>query len=150
MKPTLFQRLFTDNRPVIFLMAAGATVCVAWTAWVILQAVADSPRNLFECVVLLAVSLPVAGCLGALLGAFPGGIFLGIVLRWIERRNGAPFRKGDEVVILSKRHPGRVARVYDVWAARHEVRVELDETARKEVTDVFPFTDICRRRAAVE
>jgi hypothetical protein len=146
MKPTLFQRLFTDNRPLLFLMGVGATVSVVWTGWILLPTVAISRWNLLWCIVLF----PVAACLGAVLGAFPGGMFLGIVLQWIERRNGAPFREGDEVVILSKRYPGRVTRVYDVWEERHQVRVGLDETSRKEVTDVFSFTDLCRRRTAVE
>jgi len=146
MQPTLFQRLFTDNRPLIFLMAVGAAISVVWTGWILLPTVAISRWNLLWCIVLF----PVAACLGAVLGAFPGGMFLGIVLQWVERRNGAPFREGDEVVMLSKRCSGRVTRIYEVWAERHQVRVELGEKARKDVTDVFSFADVCRRRAAVE
>ncbi|MDX1945727.1 MAG: hypothetical protein SFU86_10050 [Pirellulaceae bacterium] len=146
MQPTLFQRLFTDNRPLWFLMAVGAAVSVVWVESILVPTVTVSRWSLFWSIVLF----PVAACLGAVLGAFPGGMFLGIVLRWIEWRNGAPFHEGDEVVILSKRYPGRVTRIYEVWAERHEVRVELDERAREDVTDVFSFLDVCRRRPAVE
>ncbi len=138
MKPTLSQRLFTDNRPLIFLMAVGAGVSLVWTGSILLPTVVISRWNLLWCIVLF----PIATCLGAVLGAFPGGMFLGIVLQWVERRNGAPFHEGDEVVILSKRYPGRVTRIHAVWNERHQVRVELDEKSRKEVTDVFSFTDV--------
>jgi hypothetical protein len=146
MQLTPFQRLFTDDRPLFFQMAVGATVSVVWTGSILLPTLSVSLWNLAWCIGLFLV----AACLGAVIGAFPGGMFLGIVLQWVERRNGAPFREGDEVVILSKRYPGRVTRVYDVWAERHQVRVELDDRSRQEVTDVFSFTDVCRRRSAVE
>jgi hypothetical protein len=146
MQPTLFQRLFTDNRPLYFLMTVGAIVSVVWTGSILLPTLSVSLWNLAWCIALF----PVAVCLGAVLGAFPGGMLLGLLLQWVERRNGAPFREGDEVIILSKRYPGRVTRVYDVWAERHQVRVELDDRSRKDVTDVFSFTDVCRRQPAVE
>jgi hypothetical protein len=142
MRPTLFQRAFTDDRPAFFLMALGAVVAVAWTLAQLVPTLAASRWNLLWCVALV----PVAGVLGGVLGLFPGGLLMMPVLRWVERRNGAPFRVGDQVVILSRREPGRVARVYAVWAERRAVRVELDDRARDDVTDVFAYTEVCRPR----
>lgn len=144
MKPTLFQRLFTDNRPVLFLMGIGAAALVVWTGSILFPTLTVSLWSVGQFVILVAM----AACLGVMLAAFPGGMLLGFVLRWVECKNGAPFHKGDEVIILSKRFPGRVARVYEVWADRHEVRLELGEDERQKVTDVFSYTDVCRRAAS--
>jgi hypothetical protein len=142
MCPTRFQRLFTDHRPFAFCAVCGATVAVIWE----LQAMAPYLALLsFWDIAWLVVLLPFAACLGAALGVFPTyGILGGLVLDWVARRNGAPFREGDEVVILSKRFPGRVTRVYEVWNERRQVRVELGEQEREAVTDVFEYTDVCR------
>jgi hypothetical protein len=140
--PTFYQRLFTDGRPMKFIMAVGAVVLCVVTVWILAPTLTLSVWSVAR----FAGLLVVAACLGAMLGAFPCGMFLGIILNSVEARNGAPFQQGDEVVILSKRFPGRVTRVYEVWPTRHQVRVELGEDERREVTDVFSYTDVCRRR----
>ncbi len=144
MQPTRSQLLFTDDRPIYFLIAAGATVACVWTGSILLPTLTVSACNLYTAVLLMNVS----ACLGAMLGVFPGGLLLGVLLRRIEARNGAPFHVGDEVVILSKRFPGRITRVYQVWSERHQVRVELGDADRENVTDVFAYTDVCRPPAA--
>jgi hypothetical protein len=145
--PTPFQRLFTDDRPIFFLMAVGAVAMVIWTIPVLAPTLTISVWSIGKFVVLTLV----AECLGAMLGFFPGGLFLGVFLRWIEYRNGAPFHEGDEVVILSKRFPGRITRIYQIWPERHEVRVELGAAECRKVTDVFSYTDVYRcRHARVE
>lgn len=121
--------------------AAGATVACVWAGSILLPTRDGSMWGTCKAVALL----PVAACLGAMLGVFPGGLLLVPLFRWIESRNGAPFHAGDEVVILSKRFPGRVTRVYDVWSERHQVRVDLSDGDRENVTDVFCYTDVCRR-----
>lgn len=63
-------------------------------------------------------------------------------------RNGAPYRVGDYVRILARRQRGRVARVYDVWAERDQVRVELGQEASERVEDVFSHFGVCRVPAA--
>lgn len=143
MQPTAFQRLFTDDKPLYFIMASGAVAMLAFAGSVLVSTVTASIWSIIQFIVLMSV----AACLGAMLGTFPGEILLGIFLRWIEHRNGAPFHEGDEVIILSKRFPGRITRVYEVWAERHQVRVELDEAARRQVTDVYSYLDVCRRPA---
>ena len=51
---------------------------------------------------------------------------------------------GDRVQILAGPHRDRVFRVYEVWDERCQVRVDLDEEAKKEFTDVFSYTQVCR------
>jgi hypothetical protein len=60
--------------------------------------------------------------------------------------NGYFLRKDDWVRILVGPYRGRVFRVYEVWAQRGQVRVEIDEQSRKEVTDVFSEAEICRAK----
>lgn len=112
MRPTLFQRLFTDNRPLLALIAVGALSMLLWTTLILFPTLNYSLASISGFFILAAIGT----CLGAALGVFPGAMLLGLLLCWIERRNGAPFREGDEVVILSRRDPGRVTRIYAIWA----------------------------------
>lgn len=85
------------------------------------------------------------------------GYFLALLLGWFVfgplyyargLKNGAPFHEGDLVRVLVGPHRDRVVRVYEVWESRDEVRVELGEQERKDVTDVFSPYQICRERDA--
>jgi hypothetical protein len=40
-----------------------------------------------------------------------------------------------------------VARIYELWKERGQVRVELGEAERNDVTDVYSETQVCRQRA---
>jgi len=92
----------------------------------------------------------VAGVLGLIVaGIFGGILFLEPLYHWRAAKNGAPYRVGDEVLILAGAHRGRVARVYEVWSERGQVRADLGEQERQEVTDVFSEVAVCRP-AAVE
>src|SRR5688572_30842102 len=118
-RPTLLQRCFADYRPLYGLMILGAVGMAVFAAAILLPFVRFSARGgLTWFVVMVAV----AALLGAVLAFFPGNFLLMAFYAWVERRNGAPFVIGDEVVVLSKRAPGRVACVYEVWAERHELR----------------------------
>ena len=74
----------------------------------------------------------------------------GAVLLWpvastlVSRFNGAPFSVGDIVCILSGPNRDRTVRVYDIWAERGQVRVELGAIEKVEVTDVFGDWEVCR------
>lgn len=140
MQPTLLQRLFTDDRPLYAVAAAGAIGMAAFSARILMPTVALSPWGITR----FALLMMVAGCLGLVLGAFFGSMLLTVVYKWVAHRNGAPFRPGDTVVILSRRYPGHVTRIYEVWAERGQVRVVLGEAERRDVTDVFSFADVCR------
>ncbi len=80
------------------------------------------------------------------------GFFLSLLTAWpvlgpfyagLESRYG-PYAVGDSVQILVGPHRGRNVRVYDVWASRRQLRVELDDAAREQVTDVFWFEQVLR------
>jgi hypothetical protein len=58
------------------------------------------------------------------------------------RRHGAPFQEGDVAQVLRGNHKGEVLRVYDVWTERDQVRLELGEEEKGEVTDVFSFLSV--------
>lgn len=142
-RPTFFQRLFTDNRPLYFVMTCGVLIMLGWAGSILIPVLTLSIWGIVKFIGLMLI----AAALGFMLGVFPGGMLIGILLLWIEHRNGAPFAPGDEVIILSKRFPGRVTRIHAVWAERRQVRVELGDDERENVTDVFFYTDICRTKA---
>jgi hypothetical protein len=87
----------------------------------------------------------------ATLTALPLGSIAGMVLIWPviltvgAFLNGAPFHAGDMVHILVGPHRDRMVRIYDVWGPRSQVRVELGEQEKKEVTDVFWNIEVCRQ-----
>ena len=62
--------------------------------------------------------------------------------------NGAPFHKGDLVQILVAPHRDRLARVYEVWESRKQVRVELSAKEKEELKDFFSFIQICKEKDA--
>ena len=62
--------------------------------------------------------------------------------------NGAPFHNGDMVHILVGKHRGKIARVYEIWEERKEVRVDIGEQAKKDVEDVYSYTEVCRESSA--
>jgi hypothetical protein len=144
MAPTRLQRFFADDWP-------GLIWIWTWTVCVVaLFALGILPGFRFDLKGTLYFALLMVAAI--LLAAITGGIFFGIFVvpfyRWQGARNGAPFRVGDEVMILSRRHRGRVTRVYEVWEGRHQVRVELGEDAKKAVTDVLSYVEVCRCTSA--
>jgi len=86
-----------------------------------------------------------------LFGWILGGVILWPLLFAIGNKlNGAPFRKGDLVRILVGQHRDNIARVYDVWTSRNQVRVELGEEAEQKMKDIFSFTEVCRETKTAE
>jgi hypothetical protein len=81
------------------------------------------------------------------LGFVLGAIFSPFVCMIGEMVNGAPFEPGDTVRILLGRHKDGVARVYEVWYERHQVRMELGPQEQHRVTDVFSWNEVCREKA---
>jgi len=80
------------------------------------------------------------------------GLFSALLLGWFVLgphlfsrgiKNGAPFRSGDLVEILSKPYRGRVARVYSEWQSG-SVRVDLGADAKAGFDDIFSTTAILR------
>ncbi|QIF03527.1 KOW motif domain-containing protein [Roseimicrobium sp. ORNL1] len=91
---------------------------------------------------ILLTAVPTAG-----IGYFFGAIYIWMILGHVAARiQGAPFSKGDEVMVLSGKHKGRVTRIYQVWEPRGQIRLELGEEAKKAVTDVVCIVTVTRTR----
>jgi hypothetical protein len=86
------------------------------------------------------------------LAAFPAaaiGTIAGLMLLapfgyFAVRIQGGPFREGDPVWILIGPHKHTKTYVYEVWATRSEVRVDLGSEARRKCTDVYWNFQVCR------
>lgn len=84
---------------------------------------------------------------GAAIGAMLSWVVLKVLWHIRVRINGGPFREGDLVQIIAGREAGKIARVYEQWPSRSQVRVELGEAARKDVKDVFSYVQLYRVEA---
>jgi hypothetical protein len=138
MRPTLRQRFFASNA--IFWLAALAGALVV--AWQLIPATQPSLASVFWTSLLVCAG----GVLGIFLAVFPGMFVLGPLMHGVARINGSPFEVGDEVMILSGKHAGQIAKIYELWKERGQVRVELGEAERNAVTDVYSETQVCRQR----
>lgn len=91
----------------------------------------------------ILAAVPMAG-----MGWIFGMAFIwGILGRLAARVQGWPFRVGDEVCILSGKHIHTVARVYEIWEERGQVRLDLGEEAKNAVDDVFCAVAVCRTKS---
>ena len=131
-RASLLQRIIAKE-----LVWAIAFYCTATaiTLWVAIQAYPDWRQ------MALRVLIGAAGS-AALCWAF-----FSVIWRICAKLNGAPFHEGDMVRILTGPHRDRVCRIYALWSERGQVRVDLGESAAKDVTDVFSYVEICRLRS---
>lgn len=90
--------------------------------------------------------LAVAAALGYLVGGLLSLFILGPVYYGQGLDNGAPYQPGDQVRLLTGRYRSRVVAVYEVWAERGQVRVDLGDAERSAVKDVFGYVEVCRQR----
>jgi hypothetical protein len=136
------QRFFADNWPIrlwlaVVPLAAPAAVC--WFADPLPWALAHWLNA-----ALFAGLLALAWCAGWFAALVPGWFVLAPLYFSRGLSNGAPYQVGDCVRVLARRQRGRVARVYEVWGERDQVRVELGEEARARFEDVFSYHEVCR------
>jgi hypothetical protein len=113
---------------------------------------------------LLFVSLNEAGALipdvtivfwsviAAVLMAAMGWVF-GVTFLWMmfgkiaARIQGWPFHVGDQVYILSGKNRNQIARIYEIWDERGQVRLELGDELKNAVEDVFCAVLVCRMKS---
>jgi hypothetical protein len=141
-EPTIIHYAFARNWPLKGYFGAWGIAGI-----VMVVSVCEPNRELFRdwvfCVFFI-VSLLVA----PVFFAYSSVIFAAFVmlpLYYLGRRlAGAPFHVGDRVRILVGPHRDRVVEIYDVWESRCEVRVSLDAESKKDVRDVFEFTQVFR------
>jgi hypothetical protein len=136
------QRFFAQNWPVRLWMGIVPFTMPAVVCWL----VRPVPW-------LLAHWLNIPMFAGILILAWVLGWYVAILVGWFvlgplyygqALRNGAPFRVGESVRLLTGPHAGRVVRVYEIWAERNEIRVDLGEQARDRVEDVYAYVQVCR------
>ena len=94
----------------------------------------------------IVAALPMAA-----MGWVFGITFLWMILGPIAARiQGWPFKVGDEVFILSGKEINRVARIYEIWHERGQVRVDLGAEAKNSVEDVFCAVAVCRLKTQIK
>src|SRR5688572_9012020 len=107
------QRVFASKWLVWSWCLAGALICPA-----LALAAAEVGWEVFNdwrtavWTVLISVS---AAALGFMLAILAGWIFLAPIFHARAKANGAPFKEGDIVQVITGPHRGTVARVYSQW-----------------------------------
>jgi hypothetical protein len=85
------------------------------------------------------------------------GAIIGFMVSWfvfkILRRirvwiNSGPFHNGDLVQVIAGPHAGETTAVYEEWPSRNQVRVDLGESERQDVKDVFSYVQLLRVKSA--
>jgi len=78
-------------------------------------------------------------------GSLIGTIFFGIILHEPFRRiQGAPFKVGDQVIILKGPRKNKITEVYEVWYPRMQVRVRLTDDEAKGAADAYSDYEIMK------
>lgn len=96
----------------------------------------------FEVIIwVLVASLPVAAI----------GYVVGLIFIWhmmlshvAARLQGWPFAVGERVRVLSGPHKDTLTTIYEVWAERGQVRLDLGPELREKVEDVYCAVAVCR------
>ena len=91
----------------------------------------------------IIIAAILAGLIGLIIGVT---VIWGNLSRIAARIQGWPFKVGDEVVILTGKHKHTVAKIYEIWKERGQVRLDLGEDLKKAVEDVFCGVEVCRDR----
>ncbi len=147
MKPTKAQYFFAKGCWIQIVLGPFMIGLPLLTAAVVLSTIVPTLEplsqmwNLLRLAFWIVISLVLGFLLAILVCVFLAEI-LQPFIRIRERKNGAPFREGDIVRILSGRHRDRVVRIYDSsWygngVVRAAMRVDLGEKEREEFKDVF-------------
>lgn len=142
MKPSRMQYIFAKDWPLKAYFSVAAMLGL-WAA----VATCQPSMALFSdwlYLLLFIVSIVVTPVLAFFLSLPCAWMVIGPLYYLRARLNGAPFHIGDRVRILVGPHQDRTVQVYEVWAERRQVRVDLDAQTEKDVTDVFSFTQVCR------
>src|SRR5688572_851606 len=123
MRPTIGQYLFAHQWPIRAALLGGTFGMMVWTAAALVPVLEPGAWAVVWCAFLIVVS----GLLGLLASLVASAVFLPPLYQVRGLLNGAPYAVGDHVRVLVGPHRGRVARVYEVWADRAQVRVELGD-----------------------
>src|SRR5258708_28431966 len=130
----IVRQLVGDDWPASLLCTAALGAAI----WYLGSATSLHPQNLREWRLVIGfVSLSCAVVLTALLIALVlSWIVLSPLYRHQARLNGAPFKVGDSVRVLSGPSKGCNARIYSIWQGG-TFRVDLDESAKEHFAQLF-------------
>ena len=146
-RPSWLQYFFARDWPLKAYLW-GAALAGLWVAINAAHPSAEMFRD-WQFDLAFGILIIVAPVLAYFLALLFGVLFVPPIYQLLGKLNGAPFQVGDQVRILVGPHRDRVVPIYAVWKDRLQVRVELDEQAKKDVTDVFSHTQVCREKATV-
>jgi uncharacterized membrane protein YeaQ/YmgE (transglycosylase-associated protein family) len=139
MKPTRLQHVFADERPAL-LWFVVVPMLVTWGS------LADTRMADLQNWrgILATIGLGIVGFLaGLFIAAAAGWMVLGPLDYSRGLKNGGPFEVGDEVMVLSHSHRGKIARIYSTW--QHDtVRVDLGPEAKESFKDIFGASALLR------
>ena len=141
-KPSVLQRLFASPWMFYGWIIGVTAACIVH----VVRTTGTFPTELSNWQSIL--SFLGAVLLGSLLGP-PSGLLsawfvLGPIYRWRARANGAPFHIGDSVYVIRGPNSGRILSIYELWPDRSQVRLDLGESEREKVSDVFSETEVVR------
>ena len=139
MKPAL-HNYFLAHTPIY-----SAAIGIVGTIGMFLKALHDGGALIGDWHVIgwiVLASIPIAA-----IGYIIGMIFIWMMLGGVAARiQGWPFKVGEELVILAGKEKGRMAKVYDVWEPRGQVRLELGDAAKDSFKDVYCAVAVTRAR----
>jgi hypothetical protein len=144
MKLTLMQRFFAGDWPAriwftaLPLFFAAGIVCMCQPSWALLT----NWKSLLGLLAVVVISL----LLGLLASVLVGWPILGSLYYGRGIKNGGPFHEGDQVLILTGPHKGRIVKVYAQWQG-NTVRVELGDLVKETCKDIFSPTQLLRANA---
>jgi hypothetical protein len=141
----IVRQLIADGWPTRILFSAAFAAAI----WFLFAATSLHPRHLSDWRLVVGfVALSGAVILIALLTALIlSALFLLPVYRHQARLNGAPFKVGDSVRVLSGRAKGSTAQIYSTWQGG-TFRVDLGAAAKEHFADIFGAHQLERVSAA--
>jgi len=141
----IVRQLIADDWPSKLLLSAALGAAI----WFLVSATSLHPRHLRDWPLVIGfVSLSCAMILTALLITLVASwIFLMPLYRHQARLNGAPFKVGDSVRVLTGPAKGRNSQIYSLWQG-HRFRVDLGEGAKERFADIFAAYQVERVSAA--
>lgn len=130
----IVRQLIADGWPTRLLLSA----LLAAALWFLISAKSLQPHHLSEWRLVIGfVALSGAVLLMGLLAAIVlSALFLLPIYRHQAWLNGAPFKVGDFVRVLSGPAKGRTARIYSYWQGE-TFRIDLDAAAKEQFKDIF-------------
>ena len=136
MKPRTLNKICAHPKTIAFTLGACALDVVGYYSFGEAPLQAITP-NWQAMLFLVAIIIPAITLLGGLLGMLAFWLPIRIIC---SRINGAPLKLGDQVMILSGRHKGIIAEVYEITQGQggwELARLDLGMELKEQFRDIF-------------